>query len=354
VEALIEEIRVDPLELELAADLIDLVDTTSGGDLLDRVKALRRKVATDLGVVVPPVRTRDNLDLPLGTYAIRLFGVEVARGEAPPGTVLAIGDRLDGLPGRRTQEPVFGLAAVWVPVELRSQAELAGATVVDRSSVLTTHLAEVVRDYASRLLGREDVKMLTEAVRRTNPAVIEELTPAQLSLGEIQRVLQALLEEQVSIRDLSRILEALSLRARLGKDIDGLVEAARETLGPAVVAPYVVDGSIHVMSFEPGLEQRLLEGLRVSEAGGFLAVDPDLSQLVLNQLMTLSQQAENQNITPVLVCAPQVRAAVRRMVSPAMPRLSVLSYSELSGPIQIHSAGVVSSVAPMDAAMAVS
>ena len=157
LEALVEEIRVDPLELELAPDLIDLVDTTSGGDLLDRVRSLRRKVATDLGVVVPPVRTRDNLDLPLRTYAIRLFGVEVGRGEAPPGTVLAIGEGLESLPGQRTQEPVFGLAAVWVPVELRSQAELAGATVVDRSSVVTTHLAEVVRAHASRLLGREDV-----------------------------------------------------------------------------------------------------------------------------------------------------------------------------------------------------
>src|SRR4029079_15475160 len=124
---------------------------------------------TDLGVVVPPVRTRDNLDLPVGTYAVRLFGVEMARGEAPRGRVLAIGDRLDTLPGRRTQEPVFGLAAVWVPVELRSQAELAGATVVDRASVLTTHLAEIVRGYASRLLGREDVKLLTEVVKRTNP-----------------------------------------------------------------------------------------------------------------------------------------------------------------------------------------
>ncbi len=170
------------------------------------------------------MRTRDNLDLPLRTYAIRLFGVEVARGEAPPGTVLAIGDRLDGLPGRRTQEPVFGLAAVWVPSELRSQAELMGATVVDRSSVLTTHLAEVVRSYASRLLGREEVKMLTDAVRRTHPAVIDELTPAQLSLGEIQQVLQALLEESVSIRDLARIFEALSLRARMSKDLDGLVD----------------------------------------------------------------------------------------------------------------------------------
>ncbi len=346
VEALIDEIRVDPLELELAADLIDLVDTTSGGDLLDRVKALRRKVATDLGVVVPPVRTRDNLDLPLGMYAIRLFGVEVARGEAPPGTVLAIGDGLEGLPGRRTQEPVFGLAAVWVPVELRSQAELAGATVVDRASVLTTHLAEVVRGYASRLLGREDVKLLTDVVKRTNPAVIDELTPSQLSLGEVQRVLAALLEEGISIRDLARIFEAMSLRARVGKDLDGLVEAARATLGPAVVAPHVQDGAVNVISFDPVLEQRFLEGLRVGEAGGFLALDPDLSQTVLTQVMTLGQQAEEQNLPPVLVCAPQIRAAVRRLTSPSLPRLPVLSYGELDGPAQIRSVGVVTGNAP--------
>jgi flagellar biosynthesis protein FlhA len=341
VEALIEEIRVDPLELELAADLIDLVDPTSGGDLLDRVKALRRKIATDLGVVVPPVRTRDNLDLPLGTYAVRLFGVEMARGEAPRGTVLAIGDRLDNLPGRRTQEPVFGLAAVWVPVELRSQAELAGATVVDRSSVLTTHLAEIVRGHASRLLGREDVKALTEAVRRTHPAVIEELTPSQLSLGEIQRVLQALLEEQVSVRDLPRIFEALSLRAHTAKDTDGLVEAARQTLGPAVVAPYVRDGGVDVITLEPLLEQRILEGLRVGEAGGFLALDADLSQSIVNQLVSLGRAAEEQDRTPVLVCAPQIRAALRRLVSPTIPGLAVISYGELSGPVQIRSVGTV-------------
>jgi flagellar biosynthesis protein FlhA len=341
VESLVEEIRVDPLELELAADLIDLVDPGSGGDLLDRVKALRRKVASDLGVVVPPVRTRDNLDLPLRTYAIRLFGVEVARGEAPPGTVLAIGDRLDNLPGQRTQEPVFGLAAVWVPAELRSQAEMAGATVVDRSSVLTTHLAEVVRGYASRLLGREDVRMLVDAVKRTHPAVIDELTPSQLSLGEVQRVLQALLEEQVSIRDLVRIFEAMSLRARVSKDVDGLVEAAREVLGPAVVAPYVDRGTVHVTSFEPTLEQRLLEGLRAGEGGGFLAVDADLAQAALTQLASLVAQAEQQNITPVLACAPQLRSAVRRMVAPSLPRLPVVSYTELTGPVQIRSVGVV-------------
>ncbi|GAB2729485.1 flagellar biosynthesis protein FlhA [Nocardioides pakistanensis] len=341
LEALVEEIRVDPLELELSADIIDLVDTTSGGDLLDRVRALRRKVATDLGVIVPPVRTRDNLDLPLRTYAIKLFGIEVARGEAPPGTVLAIGDNLDNIPGQRTQEPVFGLAAVWVPVELRSQAELAGATVVDRSSVVTTHLAEIVRSHASRLLSREDVRALVDSVKRSHPAVVEELTPAQLSLGEIQRVLQALLEEHVSVRDLVRIFEALSMRARVGKDLDGLVEAARQVLGPAIIAPYLVDGALPVLSFEPALEQRLLEGLRAGDDGSFLALDVDLAQGVLTNMAHLAAQAENLNMTPVLACAPQLRPAVRRMTNPSLPRLPVVSYTELSGPIQINSVGVV-------------
>jgi flagellar biosynthesis protein FlhA len=344
IEAIVDDLRVDALEIELSANLIDLVDNASGGDLLERVKSLRRQIATDLGFVVPPVRTRDNLDLPLGAYAVRLFGVEVARGEAPPGTALAIGDRLDSLPGRRTQEPVFGLAAVWVPVELRSQAELLGATVVDRSSVVTTHLAEVVRTYAARLLGREEVKMLTDAVKRTHPVVVEELTPAQLNLGEIQQVLQSLLDEGVSIRDLPRIFEALSTRGRLSKDLDGLVSAAREVLGPAIVAPHVQDGQVPVLSFEPGLEQRLLESLRVGEGGGFLALDIDLSQAVLNHLAVLVQQVEDQNISPVLVCAPQVRAAVRRFVSTTLPRIPVLAYSELTGPIQIRSVGVVTGV----------
>ncbi len=182
-EVLAGEIQIDPLGLELSADIIDLVDTASGGDLLERVKALRRKVASDIGIVVPPVRTRDNLDLPLRTYAIKLFGIEVARGEAPPNTVLAIGDHLGAMPGEATVEPVFGLEAKWIPAEMRNQAELNGATVVDRSSVVTTHLAEVVTSHAHRLLGREDVKLLVDVVRQGHPVVVDELTPAQLSLG---------------------------------------------------------------------------------------------------------------------------------------------------------------------------
>ena len=190
-EQLALDMRVEPLELEVAYDLVELVDPASGGDLLDRVKALRRKMALDLGIVLPLVRTRDNLDLPPHTYAVRVHGVEVGRGEAPTGAVLAIGDDLSVLPGIVTREPVFGLPAKWVPTELQQQAELMGCTVVDRASVITTHLAEVVRTHASRLLGREDVKVLVDMVRAGAPTVVEELTPALLTLGEIQRVLQS-------------------------------------------------------------------------------------------------------------------------------------------------------------------
>lgn len=340
-ELLAAEIQVDPLGLELAPDIIDLVDPATGGDLLDRVKALRRKIAGDLGIVVPPVRTRDNLELPSRTYAIKLFGIEVARGEAPPGTVLAIGDFLGTLPGEPTQEPVFGLEAKWIPAELRTQAELGGATVVDRASVVTTHLAEVVGQQAGRLLGREDVKLLTEVVRRSHPVVVEELTPAQLSLGEVQRVLQGLLDEQVSIRDLVRIFEALSLRASSTKDPEQLLEAARAALGPAIVAPHVVDGAVHVISFDPLLEQRMLEALRPGDHGAVIALDPVAGQSVLLELGDLRTAAEDQGVRPVVVCAPQLRSAVRRMVQPVMPATAVLAYTELVGARQVRSAGTV-------------
>ena len=341
-ELLAAEIQVDPLGLELSADIIDLVDASNGGDLLDRVKALRRKVAGDLGIVVPPVRTRDNLDLPTRTYVIKLFGIEVARGEAPPGTVLAIGDFLGSLPGEPTQEPVFGLEAKWIPAELRTQAELSGATVVDRASVVTTHLAEVVSRHAARLLGREDVKVLTDMVKRNHPVVVEELTPIHLSLGEVQRVLQHLLDEQVSVRDLVRIYEALSLKAQSSKDLDGLIEAARSALGPAIVAPHLAEGAVHVISFDPQLEQRMLEAMRVGDQGSVIALDPVTGQSVLTELSDLTTSAENRDVRPVLVCAPQLRAAVRRMLQPALPTLSVLSYTELGGAAKVRSVGIVS------------
>lgn len=340
-EALAAEIRVDPLGLELSADLIDLVDTRTGGDLLDRVKALRRKVAGELGIVIPPVRTRDNLELPPSTYAITLYGAEVARGEAPRGTVLAIGDFLGSLPGTPTQEPVFGLEAKWIPAELRHQAEIGGATVVDRASVVTTHLSEVVHQHASRLLGREDVRLLTDMVKRSHPVVIEELTPALLPLGEVQRVLRALLDERIPIRDLVSIFEALSVRAGTSKDLDGLVDAARTALEPSLAAPYVTDGALHAISLDPMLEQQMLEGLRPTEHGSVIVLGPDVAQNLLVGLAQAAQSAENSGVRPVLVCAPQIRAAVRRLVAPTVERLPVLAYSELGAARQVRSVAVV-------------
>jgi len=341
-EAIAERMRVDPLELEVAFDLVELVDTARGGDLLDRVKALRRKVAMETGLVIPLVRTRDNLDLPGSQYVIWLNGVPAAKGTSPAGTVLAIGDHLDGLPGKPTTEPVFGLAAKWVPAELQRQAEMAGATVVDRSSVITTHLAEVVRQNASALLGREDVKVLVEMVRRSHPAVVDELTPALLSLGEVQRVLHALLDEGVSIRDLVRIFEAMSLRAKKSTDLDGLVEAVRQALGGAISQPYVTpDERLHVITLDPSFEQRLLEAIRPTEHGQVLALDGTTVDVLVRGCTELLDQADRMSLSPVLVCSPQVRAALSRLVRQVLPRLSVISYNEVSRTAQIESLGVV-------------
>jgi flagellar biosynthesis protein FlhA len=341
-EGLFGEMRVDPLELALAPDLLDLVDA-SGGDLLDRVRALRRKVALDLGIVMPPVRTRDDLTLPLSVYAIRISGVEVARGEAPPGTVLAIGDDLDNLPGRAAQEPVFGLPGKWVPAELRHHAEMSGSTVVDRASVLITHLAEVVRGNASRLLGREDVRALVEMVRRGHPSVVEELTPALLTLGEVQRVLHGLLDEAVPIRDLVRIFESMSIAAKSNADTDRMIEAARAALGPAVAAPYVVNGVLPVLTLEPRLEQALLESLAPGESGVRLTIDSQRAESMVADAGRQSEYVEQQGHTPVLVCSPQLRMPLHRLLVLAVPRLPVLSYSEIAGcTARIESMGVVS------------
>jgi flagellar biosynthesis protein FlhA len=341
-EALMGEMRVDPLELALAPDLVDLVDT-SGGDLLDRVRALRRKVALELGILMPPVRTRDDLTLELSTYSIRISGVEVASGQAPPGTVLAIGEGLDFLPGRAGVEPVFGLPGKWVPAELRHQAELSGATVVDRASVIITHLAEVVRINASRLLGREDVRSLTEVVKRTHPVVVEELTPALLSLGQVQRVLQSLLDEGVPIRDLVRIFESLSLIAKVTSDHDVMLEAARTALGPAIAARHLTEGTLYAITLEPRLEQSLLEALRPTDSGLQLLVDPHRAEALITDLSRILETAEQQGSTPVVVVSPQLRMPLRRLVSVAVPRLPILSYAEIAKcTFRIETVGVVS------------
>jgi flagellar biosynthesis protein FlhA len=340
-EQLANDMRVEPLELEIAYDLIDLVDTAKGGDLLDRVKSLRRKLALELGVVIPLVRTRDNLELPASTYSIRVHGVEVGRGEAPPGHVLVLGDDLDGVPGIKTREPVFGLPAIWVPQEFRHQAEITGATVVDRASVITTHLAEVVRRNAGRLLGRQDVKMLIDVVKQSDPVVIDELNGANVTTGEIQRVLQMLLDEGVGIRDLVRIFEVISERVRITKDPEQIVEAVRTALGPAISAAHAKDGKLPVISLDPMVEHALAETLRSGDHGSYLAIDPQTAEQLALAVAREAEAAEMKGIEPVLVCATQLRPPLRRLLHAAAPRLPVLAYTELGQQLELETIGVV-------------
>jgi flagellar biosynthesis protein FlhA len=340
-ETIAHEMRVEPLELEIAYDLIDLVDPDRGGDLLDRVRALRRKLALELGIVIPLVRTRDNLDLPAHTYTIRIHGVELGRGEAPPGHVLVIGDEALNLPGLKTREPVFGLPATWVPIEFRHQAEVTGGTVVDRASVITTHLAEIARRNAGRLLSRQDVKMLVELVKESDPVVVDELNASNTSAGEVQRVLQALLDEGVAIRDLVRIFEVISERARVTKDVEHIVEAVRSSLGPAISASYAREGRLPILTLEPIIEHSLAEAIRPSDNGTYLALDPSIAEQLALAIGREADAAEMRGVEPVLVCAAQLRPALKRLLRAAAPRLPVLAYTELGSQLELDTIGVV-------------
>ncbi|NII51904.1 flagellar biosynthesis protein FlhA [Frigoribacterium endophyticum] len=349
-EDLLEQMRVHALEILLAPDLVDMVSGASD-DLLGRVKALRRKIAVDMGIVVPPVRTRDSVDLPPSTYSIRIAGVEAGRGQAPARSVLALGDQLDSLPGTVTIEPVFGLAGKWVPAEMRHSAEMTGATVIDRVSVLVTHLSSIIGDNAARLLSREDVRVLTEGVKQVNAAAVDDLMPSMLSLAELQRVLQGLLAERIPINDLARICEGLTLRAKLSTDPEGLIEAARASLGPALTARYLDGAVLRVIMIDPGLEQSMLEGLRPSDQGTQILLDGHRVEQVLGSLRDSVASVEAQGLSAVLVCAPALRPAIHRLVSAQQNGLPVLSYQEATAAgSTIETVGVVRAADPITAA----
>ncbi|MFT2816607.1 flagellar biosynthesis protein FlhA [Leifsonia sp. A12D58] len=340
-EDLIEQMRVHALEIQLSPDLVDIVSGASD-DLLARVRALRRKIALDLGIVVPPVRTRDSVELPPSTYVIRIAGVEAGRGLAPAGKVLALGDQLDSLPGMTTIEPVFGLAGKWVPSEMRHSAEMTGATVIDRVSVLVTHLSSIITQNAARLLSREDVRVLTDGVKAVNPSAVEELVPGLLSLAEVQRVLQGLLAEQIPINDLPRIYEALSLKAKTSAEPEGLIEAARQALGPALAMQYLDGSTLRVIMIDPMLEQSMMEGMRHGDGGSQILLDPAKTEAVLASLKDAVQTVELSGYSAVLVCAPALRPAIRRLVSTQTGGLPVLSYQEVTAAnVGIETVGVV-------------
>ncbi|MFK8024857.1 MAG: flagellar biosynthesis protein FlhA [Ilumatobacter sp.] len=329
------EARIEPLELDLAYDMIELVDPAVGGDLLDRVGALRRKIAGELGFVMPAIRTRDDVGLPPHTYVLRVHGVEIGRGTAPPGKILVIGDELDFLPGEDVKEPVFGLDARWVPAELRNAAEQSGNTVVDRSALVVTHLAEIVRRRAGRLLSRTDVAELLESVGETDPTVLEDLTEASVTSGDVQAVLAALLDDGVPIRDLVRILEAVSDRARTNRGSDALVAAARETLGPALSSELAIDGNLDVVTVAPMLENAMAQSLEMTEMGPMLRLSPELQEHVGNEVRRAVAAHAGRPGTRVIVCAPALRSALARVVQQIQLGVPVLSYTEIGDHLQV-------------------
>jgi len=342
-------LAVDPLRLDLSADLLDLLDP-SLGDLPGRVKALRRRIASDLGIIVPPLRTADDPMLPGSTYAIRVNGVELARGEAPVGCSLVLDDGSGRLPGRQTVDPVFGTPAAWMHNELADTYRAAGATVIDRGSVLITHLGEIVRQNAASLLTRQSVQILLDAVTEASPVLAKEVDGERLSLSELQRVMSDLLEEGISVRNLSRIIEAVSARARENRSSESLLEAARAAIGPVICESATQDGALPALTFEPALEQALLESVRASEQGSWLSLDGMTLQRVMEALSVSVSEAEDKGYAPVLVCAAPLRPALRRMVASSRPDLKVLAYTELSRAVSITPLGEVALNSPVPAA----
>lgn len=332
-------IKVEAIGLELAADMVDLVDPARGGDLLDRVRALRRKIALELGLVMPAVRTRDNIELPAGTYAILVHGVELATGTAPPGKALVIADDLSVFPGEEIMEPVFGLPAKWVAESHRVTAESLGATVVDRSSVVTTHLAEVARQNAADLIGRQDVKNLLDLVRESDPAVIEDLGVSDVALPQVQWVLQELLREQVPIRDMVRILEVIGEKARTAQTSDDLVEAVREVLAPAITESHARGGELPVLSFDPMLERELIAALGAEAAATRL--DASHLQAMLDQIRDLTSRAEQNGHQPVLICSPALRRPLSRLLEGHDNAPPVLSFREIGPQVTVATVGTV-------------
>jgi flagellar biosynthesis protein FlhA len=342
-ESLMNEMRVEPLELHLSYDILDLIDADAGGDLLSRVKALRRQIAMELGVIIPLVRTRDDVSLAPGTYRILLHGVEVASGTAPRGHVLALpadrGTELAALGGLETAEPVFGLVAYWMPEALRQQSAALGATVVDRSSVIVTHLAEVARRNAGDLLTRQDVQQLVESLRYDEPLLANEVGTEHLPLSTLHTVLRGLLDEQVPVRDMSKIVEAVSAKALETRVPDHLLSAARASLGGTIVGRLASDGRLGVLTFDPAHEASLHEGLRDVEGEIRLVLDPIAAQQLHDQVNAAVQLALEGPVA--IVCAAALRRPLQKLLAATGLEVPVIAYPELPSHIELETKGVI-------------
>ncbi len=342
-ENIVSLLQVDPMELEIGYSLIPMVDVSQGGDLLDRVVMIRRQCALELGLIVPTIRIRDNIQLKPNVYVVKLRGIEIAKGELLLDHFLAMnpGAVLEEVIGIETVEPAFGLPALWIQEANREQAELAGYTVVDPVSVLATHLTEIIKAHASEILGRQEVQTLMDAVKQSNPAVVEELTPALLSTGDVQKVLANLLRERISIRDMVSILETLADYAQLTKDTEVLTEYVRHGLARQISRQYAQNNILTCITVDPNLENAIQSAVQRTEGGSFVALEPHIIQQIVTSLSKELPKLTGLGYQPIVLTSPAVRVYFYKLLERSAPNLIVLSYAELESKIEVQSLGMV-------------
>jgi len=343
-ESVVSLLEVDPVEMEFGYSLIPLVDASQGGDFLDRVVMIRRQCALELGMIIPVVRLRDNIQINPNEYVIKIKGEEVARGEVLMDHLLAMdpGTAEGELEGIDTVEPAFGLPAKWIRKELREEAEMAGYTTVDPPSVIATHLTEIFKMYGYELLGRQEVQTLIDHVAKSHPSLVEEVVPKILSVGEVQKVLANLLKEGVPIRDMVTILETLGDYGGLTKDPDMLTEYVRQNLKRTITRKFVGEKQVRVVTLDPELEQMIMDSVRQTDHGSYLSLDPEKIQDILRNLMAELKKLTSLGLQPIVLSSPVVRIYFKKLTEQVAPDLTVLSYNELEQSVQIQSVGMVS------------
>jgi flagellar biosynthesis protein FlhA len=338
-------LNLDTIELEVGYGLIPLVDKQQDGTLLGRIRAIRRQFASELGIIIPPIHIRDNLNLNPAQYRLMIKGVETASTELMVNHYLAMdpGGAAQEIEGIDTVEPAFNLPAKWIPQEREEEARFAGYTVVDNSTVIATHLTEIVRSNAHNLLGRQDVQHLMDNLAKTSPKAVEELIPGVLSLGVVQKVLQNLLRERISIRDILSIVETLADFAPVGKDPDLLTEYVRQRIAKGMIAPYLQEGKVlHVITFDRNIEEILSKNLKHTDHGAYLALDPRVAEEMIKAVTKEVEQQAASNTQPVLMTTPSLRRHVRKLIESSLPVVFVVSHAEIVDGINLQAIGKVS------------
>lgn len=342
-ENVVQLINMDPIEFEFGYALIPLADSNQGGDLLDRIVMIRRQLAVELGLVIPVVRIRDNIQLNPNEYRLKIKGNEVASGELMLDHYLAMSpDMDDEIDGIDTKEPAFGMPAKWITEDVKDEAELSGYTVVDPASVVSTHITEVIKQHAHTLLGREETKQLIDHVKESYPIVVEEVTPEPLSIGDVQKVLAKLLKENVSIRNLPVIFETLADFGKLTTDTDLLTEYVRQALSPQITKQYAGDDMrLKVLTISAQIEKLIADHIQQTEHGNYLALDPDSQQKIINSVHEQVEKVALQEETAIILCSPAIRMYLKHLLERFMPQVQVLSYNELEPEVQVQSIGMV-------------